>query len=170
MKSSTRKWLLLLPIGVVGACVAVLSISNPSIEAQTSSDAKDARLRTRRYQAAIGEVWRVTQTIIPQSRKYGARWRIAQLQQGEKVVGLFVKPPKFINEGSIGVENKIAAEVPILFFTDFLVVTLRAEKGFTRVDVHSKSRFPGRSDLGENRRHVLQLLAALDEKFEQLKS
>jgi len=170
MKSSRRNWLLLLPIGGIGAGIMALTILNPSIEAQTSPNHKDARLKTRHYQASINDVRRVVEEIIPLQRKYGARWRIAHLQQGEKAVGLFVKSPKFINEGTEGVQQKIAAEVPVLFFTDYLVVTLRGEKGFTRVDIHSKSRFPGRSDLGENRRHVLQLLAALDAKFEQSNS
>ena len=165
MKSSTRKWILLLPLGGIGAGVIALTILNPSIEAQTSPNAKDARLKTRRYKAGINDMRRALEEIIPLQRKYGARWRKISIQNGESRIGL--GESRFINDGLEGDEKTIVAEVPVLFFTDELTVSLRAEKGFTRVDVHSKSRFPGKSDLGENRRHVLQLLAALDEKFEQ---
>jgi uncharacterized protein (DUF1499 family) len=36
------------------------------------------------------------------------------------------------------------------------------------VDVRSQTRVQGKSDFGENRRHVIQLLTALDEKLEQI--
>jgi len=143
IRYSKQTWLLLAPVGVAGATVAVLAALNPSIETRTSPDSSDARLRTRRYEAGIEEVRRSTLEIIPQLRKYGARWRLSESD----------------------VENKIVAEVPVFVFTDDLIITLRDDEGATTVDVHSKSRFRGRSDLGENRRHVLQLLAALDEKF-----
>lgn len=148
MKLSNRKWLLVLPVGVIGAATAVLAILNPSIEAQTSPENSDARLRTRRYQAAIGDVHRSTLEIIPQLRKYGAHWRLAQAD----------------------LPTEVRAEVPVFIFGDDLIVTLKADGDATKVDVHSKSRFPGRSDLGENRRHILQLLAALDAKFEQVEN
>lgn len=143
MKFSNQKWLLLLPVGAAGVTIAVLAALNQSIEAQTSLENSDARLRTRRYQAGINDVKGSTLEIIPQLRKYGAHWRITDSET----------------------ENKIVVEVPVLIFTDELVITLHAEKDFTRVDIHSKSRFPGGSDLGENRRHILQLLAVLDAKF-----
>jgi uncharacterized protein (DUF1499 family) len=51
-------------------------------------------------------------------------------------------------------------------FTDDIVVTVNAEQGGVVLDVRSAARM-GKSDMGENRRHVLQLLAALDEKLAQ---
>ena len=143
MKFLNRKWLLVLPIGVLGATGAVLGALNPGMEAQTSPENPDARLRTRRYKVAIGDVRRSTLEIIPKLWKYGSHWRVIESES----------------------ENVVVAEVPVLVFIDELRVTLTAENDFTRVDIYSKSRFPGGSDLGENRRHVLQLLAALDEKF-----
>ena len=165
MKLSRLKWLLL-PFGAAGVTVAVLAALNPSMEAQTSPQNPNERLRTRHYLADIEELRRGTLEIIPYLRKYGAHWRIVNLQKG-LVLGPYT-PPQPLNKGVVGLEKTIVAEVPVLMFTDQLEVMLRAEKGYTRVDVHSKSRFPGRSDLGENRRHVLQLLAALDGKFKQV--
>ena len=144
--SSILKWLLLSFVGVAGAAVAVLAALNPSIEAQTSVENPDKRLRTRRYRASINDVRRSTLELIPQLRKYGAHWRVIE------------------NES----KNEIVAEVPVLVFIDQLKVTLTRDNDLTVVNIHSKSRFPGGSDLGENRRHVLQLLAALDKKFDQV--
>ncbi len=143
MNTSVKKWLWGFPIGAIGAGVAVLAALNPSIEAQTSPENPDARLRTRRYQASLQEVRASTLEIIPGLRKYVSHWRLADSQK----------------------ENQIHAEVPVFLFTDDLEVTLKEDGDATVLDVHSKTRFPGKSDLGENRRHILQLLAALDEKF-----
>jgi len=142
-KRSMPYWILLVPVAAIGAGVAVLAALNPSIEAQTSPDNADARLKTRRYQAALKDVRASTLEIIPGLRKYGANWRLSESQT----------------------ENEVRAEVPVFMFTDDLMVTLKEDGDSTMVDVHSKTRFPGKSDLGENRRHILQLLAALDEKF-----
>lgn len=143
MKFLNRKWFLVLPIGVLGATGAILGASNPGMEARTSPENPDARLRTRLYKASIEDVRASTLELIPGLRKYGSHWRVIESES----------------------ENVVVAEVPVLVFIDELRVTLTAENDFTRVDIYSKSRFPGGSDLGENRRHVLQLLAALDEKF-----
>ena len=143
MKYLNRKWLLLLPVTAVGASVAVLAALNPSIEAQTTPENSDARLKTRLYTASLEDVRESTLEIIPNLRKYGSHWRVIESAS----------------------KNEIVAEVPVLVFIDQLEVTLTRENDFTVVNVHSKSRCPGGSDLGENRRHILQLLAALDEKF-----
>jgi uncharacterized protein (DUF1499 family) len=58
----------------------------------------------------------------------------------------------------------IKAEVPVVIFTDDLRVELNAEGGETIVNARSASRV-GKSDLGENRRHLLQLFEVLDKKF-----
>jgi uncharacterized protein (DUF1499 family) len=55
--------------------------------------------------------------------------------------------------------------VPVTIFIDDLTVTLRTDGQSTLVDVRSQSRLAGKSDLGENRRHLFQLLRALDEVF-----
>ncbi len=58
----------------------------------------------------------------------------------------------------------LKVEVPVWFFTDDLKVTLRAQGDSTSVDVDSRSRV-GQGDFGENRRHIVQFLRALDEKL-----
>jgi uncharacterized protein (DUF1499 family) len=60
-------------------------------------------------------------------------------------------------------------EVPVAglgWFIDDLKVTLSDENGNTIVNAHSQSRV-GRGDLGENRRHVVQLFTVLDQKLER---
>jgi uncharacterized protein (DUF1499 family) len=57
----------------------------------------------------------------------------------------------------------VRAEVPVLFYIDDLEVRVQPDPtgAYWRVDATSRSRV-GKSDLGENRRHVVQLLNALD--------
>ncbi len=54
--------------------------------------------------------------------------------------------------------------MPVLFYTDDLDVRVQPDPtgAYWLVDVTSRSRV-GKSDLGENRRHVVQLLKALEE-------
>lgn len=58
----------------------------------------------------------------------------------------------------------IAAEVPVPggLFIDDLRITLSADGPVTVVNIHSSSRV-GQGDLGENRRHVVQFFAALEQ-------
>ena len=58
----------------------------------------------------------------------------------------------------------IKAEVPVVVFTDDLEVYLKQNQDEVSIDVKSKSRI-GRSDFGENARHVNQLLNVLDKKL-----
>lgn len=143
MKQQMRKWLLIAPLGAVGLAAGVLAALNPGLEAQTSPDNPDLEMRSRYYEDDVQTVRDAILETVPQLRSYGSHWRLASVQS----------------------DNKIAAEVPVLMFTDDLTVMLREAGNGTRVDVHSQTRFQGKSDLGENRRHVLQLLAALDEQF-----
>jgi uncharacterized protein (DUF1499 family) len=59
-------------------------------------------------------------------------------------------------------------EVSVLFgiFIDDMHIELGEDNGATVVSVRSQSRV-GQGDLGENRRHVVQLWAALDQHFDQ---
>ncbi len=64
--------------------------------------------------------------------------------------------------------TSLEAEVPVAqmgWFLDDLKVTLSEANGTTTVNVQSQSRV-GRGDLGENRRHVVQLFTVLDEKLQ----
>jgi uncharacterized protein (DUF1499 family) len=144
MKILDKKLLWLAPLGAVGLAAGVLAALHPGLEAQTSADNPDPKLRSRFYNADLDTVRELVLDTIPQLNSYGAHWRLA----AEKSDG------------------NIAAEVPVLMFVDDVVITLHQLENGVRVDVHSQSRFPGKSDLGENRRHVLQLLSALDKKLD----
>lgn len=131
--------------GVAG--LAGLAVMNPGNVAETSETPKEETLKTRRYKTDLKNFTVETEKIIPTLTKYGQNWRFIATSSDEKTA-------------------TIKAEIPVVVFTDDLEIKAEndAEKGEIIVNVHSKSRV-GKSDLGENRRHVLQILAALDEKF-----
>lgn len=133
--------------GVAVAGMAGLAALNPGNVAETSEDAKDELLKTRRYKTDLQKFVTEAENIVPTLATYGQNWKIASSNLYE-------------NSASI------KTEVPVVFFTDDLEIKAEndAEKGEVTVNIHSGSRV-GKSDLGENRRHVLQILAALDEKF-----
>lgn len=135
--------MLLVPIALGGVALAILGALNPTNVTQTQPDHADARLRTRHYRCSLQTAREAVLATIPLLQSYGAAWRVVS------------------SEG-----NVVQAEVPVLIFTDDLVVTMNAKQGGVVLDVRSAARM-GKSDLGENRRHVLQLLAALDEKLAQ---
>lgn len=147
-----RRYLLwLLPLGVVAATVLALGRSYPGNVAETRPDHPDAQLCTRRYRLAGGMAGAASAVaeIIQTQTTYGRHWRLAQ--------------PHAAPEGQ---RQTVYAEVPVVIFTDDLRVTMsqtdRAD--VVLLDVRSASRV-GRSDFGENRRHILQLLRVLDAKF-----
>lgn len=141
MSKTSRKRLLLLPFAVAGAALAVLGALNPTNFAETSAEHPDPRLRTRRYRCSLDQAREAVQSVIPRLATYGKRWRVIAVQA-----------------------NEVRAEVPVLVFTDDLTVTLRAAPDSVIVDASSSARM-GRSDLGENRRHLVQLLSTLDAKL-----
>lgn len=144
------RWTVLGLVAILIAAVLVLGIRNPGNIAQTAPNSLDIRLRPRRYSVPLAEARRVVLQTIPQLRTYGRYWKISHLTGGEGLVPL---------DTSI-----VRAEVPVLVFTDDLVVTIHARKGGVVVDVHSQSRV-GKGDFGENRRHIIQLLSALDRQL-----
>ncbi len=107
-------------------------------------------MRTRRYprQADLSVIRDVIEETIPALTTYGQPWRL---------VGT-------IPDTAGGFT--VRAEVPVLLYTDDLEVQVQPDGGgaYWLVHVHSQSRV-GKSDLGENRRHVKQVLAALDEEL-----
>ncbi len=117
----------------------------PDNISETSVNHEDEELKTRIYNADLQTVFEAVKQIIPTLSTYGSNWKQADA--------------KIENDSAI-----INAEVPVIVFTDDLKVSLKKSVGKTSVDVFSKSRV-GQSDFGENRRHVLQILKALDEKF-----
>ena len=136
-------WLLLGAIPAVG--LGMLAALNPTNVAETSE--KSEALRSRHYKTDLQNFVAETEKIIPTLSTYGQSWRIVE--------------SKTENNSAT-----IKAEVPVVIFTDDMEIkaTFNAENNEITVNVHSVSRV-GKSDLGENRRHILQILAALDEKF-----
>lgn len=136
---------LLLGATVLAFFGALSRVSTPGNVAQTATNHADPQLRTRHYQMSSQNIAQEFENLIPTLRTYGRAWRIISSSTRDDV-------------------TIIICEVPVLIFTDDLTVTIRGEKNFSVVDVRSSSRV-GKSDLGENRRHVLQLLAQSDKFF-----
>ena len=134
-----------------------LLVMNPGNIAETRPNHPDPGLRTRRYRQSLQQTSDAVVAMIPTLKTYGRRWR--------RVVK---NKPLERNEplGGAGEQEEIVeqAEVPVLLFTDDLVVIMRVDAREVTVDVRSASRV-GRGDFGENRRHILQLLRALDEQL-----
>lgn len=118
----------------------------PTNSAATRPDHDDERLRTRHLRLPLAHVAAAIKVTVPTLRTYGRRWRLVEMKA----------EPATAEAASV----VLRVQVPVLVFTDDLVATLRAAPDGCRLDVASASRV-GRGDLGENRRHILQLLAAL---------
>ena len=133
--------------GAAVAGVAGLTIMNPGNVAQTSADNQDAALRTRRYKTDLQTFTSETKTLVPTISTYGQDWKV-------------------VSSESAGNSAVIKIEVPVVIFTDDLEIKADydAQTGEVVVNVYSASRV-GKSDLGENRRHVLQVLEVLDGWF-----
>jgi hypothetical protein len=150
MKTEKLWWLL--PLGAAGAGVATLALLNLQTSAQTSADAADARLKTRRYNDSLDTVRLALEELVPTLRCYGAHWRMIDVES--------------YDASTPGASVVLRVEVPVALFVDEMTITLRGDgEANTLVDVRSQARLAGKSDFGENRRHVIQLLSALDEKF-----
>ena len=141
-----KKGYLLLLIGAIPAVgLGVIAALNPTNVAETSET--NETLQTRHYQIDFDTFLKETQKIIPTLSTYGQNWRVVESKTKN-------------NSAAIKVE------VPVLIFTDDLIVNANfiGEKNETIVNIRSASRV-GSSDFGENWRHILQILEALDEKF-----
>jgi hypothetical protein len=141
---------------VLGAGVW-LAVRTPGNVAETAENHPEPELRTRRYKTDLQTFVAETNKIVPTLSTYGGGWKLAGGAGG--------------GGGSVGGRDyvgtaTILVEVPVVVFTDDLVINAEyeAEKGETKVNIRSASRV-GQSDFGENRRHVMKVLNALDEKF-----
>lgn len=144
-----KKALIALAALLVIVVVAILFIGRtfyPDNIAETSPDGGKKRLKTRYYTTSLEHARKSVPEVISNLSTYGSNWKIK-------------------NDGT-QIENVITAEVPVIVFTDDLTVSLKPTEteGEVQIDVVSKSRV-GKSDFGENARHVRKLLEALDEKF-----
>jgi uncharacterized protein (DUF1499 family) len=134
-------------VGAAAVGVAGLAVANRGNVAETAENHKDESLRPRKYKTNLENFVAGTEKLIPSLASYGQNW-------------------KFVS-GNVS-ENSavIKAEIPVIVFTDDLEIKAEfdAETGETIVNLRSASRV-GNTDFGENRRHALQILQALDEKF-----
>ena len=121
----------------------------PTNIAATAPDHAEENLRTRRFKTDLKTFTAETQKIILTLSTWGKNWKYIAADESEN-------------------SAIIKAEVPVVVFTDDLQI--KAEKdaasGEIIINVRSNSRV-GKSDFGENRRHVLQILEALDAKFKE---
>ena len=121
----------------------------PANTAQTSPDHPESFLRTRRFSGDLPTVGAAVQSTLAGLKTYGRSWSIKQIRRDSQSMSF-------------------KTEVPVLTFTDDLLVTLRSEGKSTTCDVRSSSRV-GNGDFGENKRHIRQLLHELDAKLKSHK-
>ncbi|MBC7798577.1 MAG: DUF1499 domain-containing protein [Pyrinomonadaceae bacterium] len=157
MKTIYRKTLFWATIAIVpiGISIFTLSAFNPTNVAETSSEHKDEKLRTRRYNFSgdLSAMKKAIEEAIPTLKTsiWGGNWRVV-------VKGL---------EDENDELKVIKAEIPVVMFTDDMRIELKRDNEEVIVNVRSNSR-TGKSDLGENRRHILQILEKLDEEFSRI--
>jgi uncharacterized protein (DUF1499 family) len=144
-----KKILIILGVVLVIFVVSVLIIGRtfyPDNIAKTSPDGGAKGLKTRFYQTDLETARKTVTEVVQNLTTYGSSWKI-------------------VNDKTQTV-NTITAEVPVIVFTDDLTVKINEteKEGEVKIDVESKSRV-GKSDFGENARHVRKVLNSLDEKL-----
>jgi uncharacterized protein (DUF1499 family) len=144
-----KKILIILSVVFVLFVVAILFIGRtfyPDNVAETAPDGGKKDLKTRYYKTDLTNAAKTVAEIIPTLSSWGSNWKLTENK----------------TEGDSAI---IKAEVPVVFFTDDLEVKIikTENESEVKVDVRSSSRV-GKSDFGENRRHVVQLLDALDKR------
>ncbi len=142
-----KKIVIALIVCVVAFVIVIAVVGRtfyPDNVAETAPDGGKKGLETRYYDADAETVRKHAKEAVGTLSTWGASWRLVDETDG----------------GSV---STIRAEVPVVVFTDELVVTIKDEGGKSRVDVRSASRV-GKSDFGENARHVRKFLAALDQR------
>jgi uncharacterized protein YpmB len=117
----------------------------PDNVAETAPDGGAKDLKTRVYKTDLANAAKVAAETIPTLSSWGSNWKLTE--------------NKIENGTAI-----IKAEVPVVFFTDDLEVKIKQLENGISLDVRSNSRV-GKSDFGENRRHIVQILEALDKKI-----
>lgn len=153
----TRKRLIILAL-VLALIGLYAKFRSPGNVAETSPAPTDAQLQTRRYEIKgdLATARREIEQIIPTLTTYGGAWKLSTHSNNPKAA---------FNDTENASLSIIRAEVPVVVFTDDMQVRLRQyAPNRIAVDVKSASRV-GKSDFGENRRHIRQLLAALDQRF-----
>jgi uncharacterized protein (DUF1499 family) len=143
-----KKALIILAVLLVPViCLLVVArVFYPDNVAETSPDGGPKHLVTRYYRSDPDTAERVVRETIPTLSTWGGNWKLVDpgTREGNQIV--------------------IKAEVPVVVFTDDLAVTISYAGETARVNIRSASRV-GKSDFGENRRHVAKLLDALDKRL-----
>ena len=136
-------------IAVLGiAILLMVGVIYPDNVAETALDGGKKNLKTRIYKTDLETAEKTVKEIIPTLSTYGNNWRLVG-ETGEAEKGKVIK-----------------SEVPVVVFTDDFDVYLKQNGNEISIDAKSKSRI-GKSDFGENARHINQLLNTLDEKFKE---
>lgn len=137
-------WLGALAIPIGAAILSNLKMTNV---AETAPNHEDKSLLTRSYKVSgdSAAVETKIKAAISQLSTYGRSWKVTDSKR----------------EGNSATIN---VEVPVVFFTDDLRVEFSQAGDEIILNARSASRV-GKSDFGENRRHILQLLEKLDEVF-----
>ncbi|MEZ5308747.1 MAG: DUF1499 domain-containing protein [Pyrinomonadaceae bacterium] len=136
--------LLIVVLVPVVALVVIGRVFFPDNIAESAPDGGEKGIRTLYLKEDRERVADISRRILKEMRTevWGGEWRIVSEESNEKV-------------------TRFRVEVPVVFFTDDLVVTIREDEGKTIVDARSSSRV-GKSDFGENARHIRQYFALLE--------
>jgi uncharacterized protein (DUF1499 family) len=126
----------------------ILTGQMPTNVARTNELDPDPRMRPLPAEWAFDDARLSLRTLIPTLRTYGRSWRLISEEMDEEAD-----------------QATFRIEVPVVVFTDDLVVTVHRVAQGTRIEAVSRSRV-GKGDFGENRRHIIQLLDALRERFD----
>ena len=117
-----------------------------------TTEGDDRVLRTRHLALSLLEARRIIEEIIPAQRTYTRRWRHKRTRE---IRDNDAQPKGY----------EVVIEIPVVIFTDDLVVTVRSDKTNENVTVDARSASrTGHYDFGENRRHIKRFLRALDER------
>ncbi len=118
----------------------------PDNIAETTADGGKKSLKTRVYKTDVESLSKAVKEIVPRLSTYGSSWKI-------------------VDEAESGASKTIEIEVPVVLFTDDLEVKIlgKADNEVV-VNVRSVSRV-GKSDFGENARHVRKFLSELDKNM-----
>lgn len=142
-----KKALIILVVLVIALVVSLLFVGRtfyPDNIAETAVDGGAKQLKTRFYKSDVESAAKTAADTARNLSTYGSSWKLVDQTDG-------------------GAVRKIKVEVPVIVFTDDLEITIKKAENEheVRVDVRSQSRV-GKSDFGENARHVRKLLSALD--------
>ena len=156
-KATGRRRIMLSAASFVALLVAAKMLNTSPLTNSASTDSNAApELKTRVYAPDVARVYAAAQSVITEQKTWFKSWRVVNGTQTHAESQAHAGPQ----------QCQLDVEVPVLFFTDDVKISISAGAGGTQVDVESRSRV-GQGDFGENRRHIVQFLKALDEKLDE---